>query len=163
MSRNGPYFHFFYTIDFLKHFLQAIGFLIQKAIAGCLGDQSNLMNDHKIRQVPPGDCQIGDGIGKLVSDAVDLLNQLRIGVVHIDPHMKLDSDHSQTVCAHGIDPFDIIQLVNLLLDRVYDQLLHIFRSGSRIDHHNRCARRRDLRIFRAGHNQEGNNPRNDQD
>ena len=149
---NGPHVGSFDARHLLERVLHALGFALQAAVGRRLAHQRDLEDDGVARR-GAHQFERGDALGQIASHFGNGLGDGVEAVVGVGVGFELGHDNCQSVLDRRVERFQVVEFVDLLLDRVDDFALDVFGPCAGVDHDD--ARRRDFEdgVFGARHRQ----------
>ena len=134
--------------------LQFVGAVFHGRVAGAFGGDGNL-HDRYVRRGGALHFQHGQRIGQLGAQLVDLADDVVVLGVDIHAVGELHAHDHQPVVAVGDDLFDVVELIQHILDRLGHELFHIGRPRAGVNGQNNENGRIEGRVFPARHGEQG--------
>jgi hypothetical protein len=149
-TRDGPALCGADASNRLQRILQFARVVLELAPGGILRNECELDGvDEPGAQLPDLDlCEIGRQRG---AQGVHLARDLIVFPVRIDVGLELDHDEGHAVGNRRFDLLDVVELRELVLDRLGDELLEVARVGAGVDGGDEVTRDLELGILLARH------------
>src|SRR6185503_1583688 len=146
----------------LYQLLEVLGLLAELAPVGGLADECHLDDvDRAWRELAGLD---RENVGrKRRPDQVELTHHLVVLAVGVRAVGELDFDQREAVERRAVESLDVLELRELVLDRVDDEPLDVFRVGARVLHQHQRAGELEGGVLRARDRGQGPQARRDEE